>query len=287
MIAADAPQIWLPPSLELAKPAIIRPAEHALLKPGAFRPMTREERRATIAELVRTRRLTFEQAKRAVLFTPVVMWPVAASMVAPAVVTRSTYVNTGSTTSTTAVTLPASLVSGNVILLVVQLGSGAGTLTTPSGWTLLDGPHGTRIQYIFWKVSTGSEGATVSISSSIALALAAIGYQISGVVGAPQISTVATGNSGQPDPGALTPTSLASLSIASTSGGFSSGSTQTVSSYPSGYSNGQVIARPSNPWGWAAGTEKTLSGTASENPGFFTMHTSGFWAAQTIILNSA
>lgn len=70
MIPADLPpSVWTPP-----KPAIIRPAEHALLKPGAFRPCSREERRVIIADLVRTKRLTKDEAHRAMFFVPVVGW---------------------------------------------------------------------------------------------------------------------------------------------------------------------------------------------------------------------
>lgn len=53
--------IWVPP-----KPAIIRPAEQALLRPG-FLPTTRAERRRAVADLIRTGRLTKEQAANALV----------------------------------------------------------------------------------------------------------------------------------------------------------------------------------------------------------------------------
>ncbi len=61
---ADALVASLPP------PAIVRPAEHALLKPGAFRPCTGAERRAILADLVRSGRMTREQALAAIVFIP-------------------------------------------------------------------------------------------------------------------------------------------------------------------------------------------------------------------------
>jgi hypothetical protein len=64
----------VPPKPELPKPALIRPAEHSLLRPGAFRPVSRAERRAIVADLVRSRRLTPDEARRAMLFVPVVAW---------------------------------------------------------------------------------------------------------------------------------------------------------------------------------------------------------------------
>jgi hypothetical protein len=63
------PPAWLPP-----RPAIIRPAEHSLLRPGGFGPVTRAERRTIIADLVRTKRLTPEQAPFAALLTAAVGW---------------------------------------------------------------------------------------------------------------------------------------------------------------------------------------------------------------------
>lgn len=64
----------LPPALDLAKPALIRPAEHSLLRPGAFRPCDRAQRLAIVADLVRTRRLTPAEAQQAMFFVPVVGW---------------------------------------------------------------------------------------------------------------------------------------------------------------------------------------------------------------------
>lgn len=64
-----APAVWLPPA-----PAVIRPAEHSLLRPGAFRPVTQHERHAILADLVRSKRLTRDEASRAMLFVPVIGW---------------------------------------------------------------------------------------------------------------------------------------------------------------------------------------------------------------------
>lgn len=66
----DAGKVWLPP-----RPGIIRSAEHALLRPGAFRPCSRAERQAILADLVRSGRMTREEARRAIpLLMPVVAW---------------------------------------------------------------------------------------------------------------------------------------------------------------------------------------------------------------------
>lgn len=66
----------LPPKLFVpATPAIIRPADARLLSPG-FLPASRQERRAALAELLRTGKLTKKDAANAL----VVRWPYAPAM---------------------------------------------------------------------------------------------------------------------------------------------------------------------------------------------------------------
>lgn len=61
--------LWLPPQ----RPAIIRPIEQKLLRPG-FLPLSRHERRAALKDLVQKKVITPEQAKRAFIgfFVPAV-----------------------------------------------------------------------------------------------------------------------------------------------------------------------------------------------------------------------
>jgi hypothetical protein len=168
MIAADAPQIWLPPALELAKPAIIRPAEHALLKPGAFRPMTREERRATIAELVRAKRLTFEEAKKALFFTPVVMWPANKSVVT----TFAGGATSSSGTSNPSLSIGALLTTGHRIVGIIGRGSATRTISsvTVDGaaatalTSAVNNSNNTAVFYI--APATGNTTGTVALSLS-------------------------------------------------------------------------------------------------------------------------
>jgi hypothetical protein len=60
-----------------------------------------------------------------------------------------------------------------------------------------------------------------------------------------------------------------------------------VSSYPSGYVNGQIGTGGSANYGFAAGAETTTAGTASVDPGVFTFGQSSNWWAQTVIVNGA
>lgn len=119
MIALDLPPpLWVP-----AAPAIVRPAEHALLKPGAFHPVTRAERRAIIADLVRTKRLTAAEAKLAMLFLmPVVGWGL--GVVTPVSITQTDLL--GSTAGVTTYTFTDAAIGAadstrQVVVCVMQV----------------------------------------------------------------------------------------------------------------------------------------------------------------------
>jgi hypothetical protein len=281
MLAADAPPLWLPPPLALAKPANIRPAEHALLKPGAFRPMTREERRATIADLVRTKRLTAAEAARAMFFVPAVMW---SSTQAPPIVVNSA-VSSSASTSSFVVNLPASLVSGNLLLMGVVTQGGA--VTTPSGWTLLNSvSSASPYYYLFRKTSTGSEGSTVTVTIAGA-GCGAVVYQISGWSGTPAVGTAASGSGTTPDPPSVTASSSPFLSVSFAAGRYSSG-TQSITSVPSGYSNGIIGALASSGVVAAVFAAKGVAAGTTENPGTFTLGlTSSTWRTQTVAIAAA
>ncbi len=123
MIIADAPALWLPP-----KPAVIRPAEHALLKPGAFAPATREERRALMAELVRSRRMTPAEARQAIFFVPVASWVAAP----PTVVTYlGEAISAGATASPSFPNCALGAAASNryIVVALTSINSGSTTVT--------------------------------------------------------------------------------------------------------------------------------------------------------------
>lgn len=133
MSHADIPKLWLP-----SQPAIVRPAEHSLLRPGAFRTMTREERRATLAELVRVRRLTPDGARQAILFTPVAGW------VPGAVPVTTTFASAGSSASSASsftLSISGMLTTGYRIIGVLGRGSSTRTINSVT----LDGVAATAL----------------------------------------------------------------------------------------------------------------------------------------------
>lgn len=124
-------------------------------------------------------------------------------------------VNTNESSTNTAgtshvVNLPASLVVGNLIIVISNIGSTSATFNTLAGWTeLLD--EGVANGMAIWgRQVDGTEGSTVTFTSSANTRDASVSYQISGAdylaLRTPELSTVATGTSVNPNATTCTPT---------------------------------------------------------------------------------
>jgi hypothetical protein len=201
-------------------------------------------------------------------------------MASPAVVNTSSFNDAASTSH--AVTLPASIVAGNLLLVFFTTGTAGCTSTIPTGWSALYQDVNITASLFascFYKTADGTEGATLTITTSGSTKIAANAWQISGWSGTPTVSTVKTGASTTPSSNILSPTGSSAdflfLTIAHVSV-FSN-----TSSYPSSYING-VNAQTS-----ASGDASTTSAsrqltTTSETPGSFTMASTGSWAGFTV-----
>lgn len=202
-------------------------------------------------------------------------------MTTPTVVSSSGYGVTSAINHT--VTLPSSLVAGNLLLLIC---GAAANMNTPSGWTHLGnlnnpGAYAT----VFARISDGTE-TTVTITSGGTNAVAAQCYQIGDWYGSIAdgvfLGTAATGQSSSANPPSLTHTlgsnetlwvACAALSLQNV----------TVNTWPSGYSNTR-----GSPGRCFTATKNSTSDT--EDAGAFALNVSfGFWVAYTIgiVSNSA
>lgn len=183
------------------------------------------------------------------------------------------------------VAMPASVSSGD--LLIIQLGTGqtgANTITTPSGWTLLhSGAPGSFRVVTFYKVASGTEGGTtVAVAMTTSLRASAIVHriQVGTFSSSPEISAV-NGTGTTPDPPNLSPTwgSANTLWIAS----FASINNGAISAYP--FPNNNVTVSDGGAGGTGASrmgsctSEQTVS---SLNPGSFTKSGSVGWWAMTV-----
>lgn len=211
----------------------------------------------------------------------------------PVVAATNTSTTGGSTASTHTVSLPASISAGDMLIILASIASDGVTITGPSGFTefLSASQAGTRPGVTlkgWYKVATGSEGASTTFGTSAGRNSAHTSYRITGYQGAPEAAT-AVGQSASPNPPSLSPSWggnrtlwLAALALR--------GNTATISSSPSGYTN---LLQNASSGGTAtnqvrAGSvqREVLAGT--EDPGAFTLSAgTEDWVAATVAVRPA
>lgn len=80
-----------------------------------------------------------------------------------------------------AVDLPSGVSSGDLLLLWFCMDSTTGTVTTPTGWNLEEGPLlQTDRSILYSRIADGLEGATVTVATSTSESSTAIAVRISG-----------------------------------------------------------------------------------------------------------
>ena len=192
----------------------------------------------------------------------------------PRVENQATTVGNSLTTSHST-DLPSGIVAGEILMIVIAAGSAA----TASGWSALISNDIT----VLWKVATGSEGATVTVTTSGSTVYAAVAYRISN--GQSVEAGSASGTSTNPDPPSLSPTWGAAKTLwfaAAESIPTSPGGTNQISAFPSGYTNTQNIIGSDGTFSQRLGTCENQIEAATENPGTFTLNSSRPWMAVTI-----
>lgn len=202
-------------------------------------------------------------------------------MAFPTVATTNTSSETSQTTSHD-VSLPASITAGDLLMIFFNTQENP-TITTPTGWTLLktlDASGGTARLATFYKTATGSEGATVVITTSTSWRSTHATMRISGWSGTPGVSSGATGDSGQADPDNLTPSGGAKDYLWIAFAGSNNASGGEFTSAPTNYSN--FLAQATS--GTAVGVASRQLNASSENPGTFG-GTLGRWGAATIAIS--
>lgn len=81
------------------------------------------------------------------------------------------------------VNLPAGIQAGDRLLIWFCADSTGGTVTTPTGWTLLQGPiNQTDRSLLYSRTADGTEGTTVTIATSVAESSSSVALRVSGVV---------------------------------------------------------------------------------------------------------
>lgn len=171
---------------------------------------------------------------------------------------------------------------GTVAGELLLLGCSGTSWSAPAGWsTLLNSGNAA----VFYKVASGSEGGTITVTSGSAGPSGASIYRISGYSGAPEAAS-ASSTGTAPDPPSLTPSWAAANTLwIAFAESFVSAVSLSFSSYPSGYSNG--VNDTGNSFGvvWAMSASAQLASSAtSEDPGAFALTSAGsvVWRAITV-----
>lgn len=193
------------------------------------------------------------------------------------------------------VNLPASISAGDLLIVVFGYVVRANTITWPGTFTPItnakieDGTRGCLD--IAYRWADGTEGATITVTTSITTKSAHTSYRITGAENpstqAPESQTGASGSGANADPPACTPTggSKDYLFIAAA---FNSNEF-TFSVFPTNYTNGiqdnTGAAGAATINGTVGSAQRQLT-AASDNPGTFTYGTAtSTWAAQTVVIH--
>jgi len=214
-------------------------------------------------------------------------------MASPAVATTAeTAVSTAGTSHV--ITLPASISAGDLLLLVLAKGVAVATIDAHADWSELLDENTANGLYIAYRLATGAEGATTTLTSSGATRSATIAYRVieaaDPVTQVPQIGTTSTGSSVNPDPPSVSVAGgskdILSVACFARSGEEADDDTW-VTAAPSGFTNllQKACGIAGTNLGGMVATAELQSTTATSDPATFTCATGG-WRAQTIVVHS-
>lgn len=206
--------------------------------------------------------------------------------------TATSSTNTAGTSHT--FTLPASIVAGELLLLIVSIGSTAATFNALAGWTeLLDESAAAGLKVIY-KIAAGGD-SNPTFTSSASTRSAGIAFRISGhnsATNAPEVGTTATGTSTTPNPPNLAPVGGIAkdylwIAFCGSSGEQADDGTY-CTAFPTNYGSNHLQktcgTAGTNLGGMVACASRNLNGT-SDDPGTFTVSENDAWRAQTVVVH--
>lgn len=173
--------------------------------------------------------------------------------------------------------LPASIVAGEFLVLFFTCDS-ISTITTPSGWTSVkDYSNGSRRLAMFTKTATGSEGATVAVTTSGTTDSVHASYRVSTNNYTVTVSSGATATDTAPDPDTLTNGSSGQYLWFAVCGA----GAVNVTAYPTDYNTN---TRTETQDGFSLGVGTRSTETDVQNPSAFTTSGATAWVAFTASL---
>lgn len=214
-------------------------------------------------------------------------------MTLPTIVDITTGDDAGTGATSHTVNLPGSIVSGERLILEFSYTGGTGGgITWPGTFTGLvqTGTDGQTILGIAYRDCDGSEGSSVTVTTAASRACAwkvtriTAGTFKSGV--APEVGTVATGNSTGPDCPSLSPSwgNKDALWFASAAEKSAAGAVS-VTTWPTDFTNNQTLVSSANT-AVLVSSHRAVAGS-SQDPSAYTISASRQWAANTIAIQGA
>lgn len=211
-------------------------------------------------------------------------------MAFPAVQSRTTGASTAAATSHT-VTLPATINSGDLVLIAFTCTGGTGTTvtwdnSTAGAWSnIANNTQGANTRgMLLSKTADGTEGgAALSVSLSVSSAAAWTIWRITGCQGAVEAS-VATGGTSTVTFSALTPSWGAKDTLWIAVGHING--TPTVTTYSTNYTNATRAAGSSATRCTTESVQRELN-ASSETPGAWTLSSSNSQVAHTVAIQPA
>lgn len=195
------------------------------------------------------------------------------------------------TATSTAVNLPTGISAGDLLLIgITGSATDATPNTTASGWTTLfdlkDSSSASHLA-ILYRIATGGEGATATVSTDLAEHRAAVALRYTGWHGTtpPEVSTGSAVVTANPDPDSVTASwgSADNLFVAFATGD----NNRQITAYPSGYSIEQHTEFTGTTAGGCIGVAHAEVAAASADPGPFTISSSNRSVAATVVIRPA
>ncbi len=208
--------------------------------------------------------------------------------------TAETAVTTAGTSH--AITLPASIAAGDLVLITMDIGSTSATFNALTGWTeILDESAANGLK-IWWYTGAGVPSAPTFISSGSTRS-ATIAWRITGAdkTITPEIGTTATGTSLTPDPPASATISTTKEYLFIAFAGMAGeeidddtwGNTPPTNYLPNPPLQKACGTVGTNLGGLIVAASRVLSTGSAENPGTFNVDVSAAWRAQTVTVHPA
>lgn len=207
---------------------------------------------------------------------------------APSVAGTNSSENSSASTGHT-VNLPASIASGDTLVVLFTWDfNGGATVSAPAGWSEAFNATTTDLMEVglavFYRQANGAEGATLSVTTSVACRTVHQAYRITGGGGGVEASASAEGIDVNPNPAALSPSwgtaDVLSLAVAGIAP-----EDFALTSLPANYTD--ALNNQSTFQDLVSG-RRQLTGVSSEDPGTFTWSGDPVeWIAATVLIAEA